>query len=199
MLTYLPRDFYSSHGSVLITTQDSSLATKVKHNLPLKTFKEDEGSAMLLKYLERPKPENDPEREIAQEISGLVGGLPVAISHVAGYVAYSQCSLTELLEIFKQRRRHIGSATSEDDDLPASFRQASFSYDETLSMVWNVTLRELTSDARDLTYILAYLNCEAVPESMLCAVHPEPSLEFLDAREEIRCVLSISGHFSDCC
>ena len=190
-LQYLPRGFDSSYGSIIITTQDSSLATKVKYDLPLKTFKDDEGSAMLLKYLDRPKPENDSEREIAQELSGLVGGLPVAISHVAGYVAYSQCSLTELLEVLKQSRRHIGAATSEDDDLPATFQQASLGYDETLSMVWNVTLRELTSDARGLTYILAYLNCEAVPESMLCTVQPESFLKFFDSKEEIRCVLPI--------
>ena len=56
---------------------------------------------MLLQYLERPDPKKDPERDLAQQISGLVGGLPVAISHVAGYVAYSECSLSELLEIFK--------------------------------------------------------------------------------------------------
>ena len=158
----------------------------MNHNLHLETFGEEDGSTMLLQYLERRDPKKDPERELARQISGLVGGLPVAISHVAGYVSYSECSLAELLEIFKQRRRHTGAATSEDDDLPASFRQASFSYDETLAMVWNVTLRELSTDARDLTYILAYLNCEAVPESMLCAVHPEPFLEFLDSREKIR-------------
>lgn len=63
---------------------------------------------MLLQDLERPDPRKDPERDLAQQISGLVGGLPVAISHVAGYVAYSECSLSELLEIFKQRRRHTG-------------------------------------------------------------------------------------------
>ena len=187
VLQYLPHNFYHrSCGSVLITTQDAGLATKVNHSLLLETFGQEDGSIMLLQYLERPNPKHHPERSLAEEISALVGGLPVAISHVAGYVAYSQCSLSELLEIFKQRRRHTGAAVTEDDDLPASFRQASFSYDETLAMVWNVTLRELSADARDLTYILAYLNCEAVPESMLSAVHPEPSLEFLDAREKIR-------------
>ena len=158
----------------------------MNHNLQLEAFGVEDGSAMLLQYLDRPDPKNDPEQGLAQEISGLVGGLPVAISHVAGYVAYSQCSLFELLEIFKQRRRHTGAAINEDDDLPASFRQASFSYDDTLAMVWNITLRELSADARDLTYILAYLNCEAVPEYMLCAVHPEHILEFLDSRESIR-------------
>ena len=158
----------------------------MNYNLQLETFGVEDTSAMMLQYLDRLDPKNDPEQRLAQEISGLVGGLPVAISHVAGYVAYSQCSLFELLEIFKQRRRHTGAAISEDDDLPASFGQASFSYDDTLAMEWNVTLRELPADARDLTYILAYLNCEAVPESMLCAVHPEHILEFLDSRESIR-------------
>ena len=187
VLQYLPHNFYHrSRGSVLVTTQDPDLATKVNHSLLLETFGEEDGSIMLLQYLERPNPKHHPERSLAVEISALVGGLPVAISHVAGYIAYSQCSLSELLEIFKQRRRHTGAAITEDDDLPASFRQASFSYDETLAMVWNVTLRELSADARDLTYILAYLNSEAVPESMLSAVHPEPYLEFLDAREKIR-------------
>ena len=186
VLSYLPRDFYHSNGSVIVTTQLSNFATNVNHDLPLKTFGEEDGSTMLLQFLGRPNPRNDPERALAQEISGLVGGLPVAISHVAGYVAYSECTLSELLEIFKQRRRHTGVATSEDDDLPASFRQASFSYDDTLAMVWNITLRELPSDARDLIFILAYLNCEAVPESMLCAVHQESFLEFLDSREKIR-------------
>ncbi|KAL9043636.1 MAG: hypothetical protein Q9214_003184, partial [Letrouitia sp. 1 TL-2023] len=186
VVQYLPQDFHHSRGSVIVTTQISSFATKVNHNLLLETFGEEDGSCMLLQYLDRRDPGSDKERAVAQEISGLVGGLPVALSHVAGLAAYSECTLSELLEIFKQRRRHTGAATSEDDDLPASFRQASYSYDETLAMVWNVTLRELSGDARDLIYILAYLNCEAIPESMLCDIHTESFLEFLDCREMIR-------------
>jgi hypothetical protein len=112
----------------------------------------------------------------------------VAIAHVAGYISYSQCPLDELLEIFKQRRIATGLATDETDDLPASFRQASFSYDETLAVVSHVTLRELPSDSQNLVYILAYLNCEAVPESMLFRVHSDPSLDFLDSREHMRLV-----------
>lgn len=53
-------------------------------------------------------------------------------------------------------------------------------------MVWNVTLRELTIDARDMIYILAYLNCEAILESMLFDVHQERFLDFLDSRGIIR-------------
>ena len=131
-------------------------------------------------------PDSDPDNEIAKEISGLVGGLPVAIVHVAGYANYTRIQLADLLEIFKQRRIHAGVAVTEDDDLPASFRRSAFSYDETLSIVWNIALRELSKDAQDLIHILAFPDCEAVKESILCAVHPEPSLEFLDSRERIR-------------
>ena len=186
VLEYLPREFSHSRGSVLVTTQDPDLGPKVKHRLALGTFGEDEGSDMLVQYLDRASGKTCHDKGTARSISGLVGGLPVAISHVAGYVAYSRCSLEELLEIFKQRRRHVGVATTEDDDLPASFRQSSFSYDETMSVVWNVTLRELPNDSQNLCQILAYLNSEAVPESILCAIHREHFLEFLDSRESIR-------------
>ena len=53
-------------------------------------------------------------------------------------------------------------------------------------MVWNVTLRELPIDARDMIYILAYLICKAIPESMLFDVHQERFLDFLDSREILR-------------
>jgi tetratricopeptide (TPR) repeat protein len=184
---YLPARFSSSSkGSVILTTQVETVATKCQIQIPLNTFDEEEGSRMLLQYLPQGGPFEESDTAIAREISGLVGGLPVAIAHVAGYVSYSQCSLEDLLEIFKQRRRHTGDATTEEDDLPASFRQAAFSYDETLSVVWNVTLRELPNDSQNLMYILAFLNCDAVPEDMLCAVHQEEFLEFLDVREKIR-------------
>jgi hypothetical protein len=70
--------------------------------------------------------------------------------------------------------------------LPASFREASFSYDETLIMVWEVMLRELTQGARDVLGIMACLNSAYVPQKMLWGVHEDLSLQFLDIREKIR-------------
>ena len=98
---YLPQDFYHSRGSIIVTAQISSFATKVNHNLPLQTFGIENGSNMLLRYLNRSNTTNDSERFMAHEISGVVDGLPLALSHVAGLVAYSECTLSELLEIFK--------------------------------------------------------------------------------------------------
>lgn len=139
---------------------------------------------MLLRYLGRDI-RTDPEKHLASEISAFVGGLPVAIAQVAGCVIYSEYTLEELIECFRQYRKRTGAATDEADDLPIDFRQASFSYDEMLAMVWDVTLRELTPGARDVLNILAYLNCEAVPRKMLWTVHEDPLLKFLDSRERI--------------
>lgn len=140
---------------------------------------------MLLRYLGRDE-ETDTERRLAEEISVFVGGLPVAIAHVAGYLGYSEYSLEEMIETFRQWRRRTGTATSEEDDLPISFRKASFSYDETLAMVWSVTLRELSKDSSDVMNVLAYLNGEAIPETMLWRVHEDPNLHFPDKRESNR-------------
>ena len=145
----------------------------------------DTGAVMLLNYLKKDLADLE-QRELAKELSSFVGGLPIAIAHVAGYADYSDYSLEELLEIFRDWRKVVGVATDEADDLPAAFRQAAFSYDDTLAMVYTVTLRELNRDAQDLMNILAYLNCDAVPESMIWGLHEEAELAFLDSREKMR-------------
>ena len=71
---------------------------------------------MLLRYLGRDV-RTDPEKNLAIEVSAFVGGLPVAIAQVAGFVSYSQVSLAELIETFRQWRKRTRVATNEADDL----------------------------------------------------------------------------------
>jgi len=184
---YLPDALGRSRGSVLITSQTESLIEPSRNvtKFRLEPLNQRAGSEMLLSYLGRDL-KKDPEKHLAKEISAFVGGLPVAIAHIAGYITFSQIELDELIETFRQWRKRTGVATDEADDLLVSFRKASFSYDETLTMVWEVTLRELYEDARDVLNILAHLNCEAVPQKMLWSMHEDPSLQFLDIREGIR-------------
>jgi len=184
---FLPNALKDSNGSVLITAQAERIIEPSRNvtKFRLSPLSQQTGSEMLLSYLGR-NTIDQPEKVLAKEISLFVGGLPVAIAHVAGYVAFSEITLEELIEMFRQWRKRTGIATHEADDLPSSFMEASFSYDETLAMVWDVTLRELGEDARNLLNILAHLNCEAVPQRMFSGMHEDPSLEFLDLREPIR-------------
>jgi hypothetical protein len=183
----MPTSLRRTRGSVLVTTQHEELLPRALNNTriridPLTSL---QGSDMLLRYLGRDA-RTDPESLLAKEISAFVGGLPVAIAHVAGYVSFSDITLEELIETFREWRKRTGAATDEADDLPAAFREASFSYEGTLAMVWEVTLRELSQDARNVMNILAYLNCDMVPKTMLWGMHEDPILHFLDSREKIR-------------
>lgn len=184
---YMPNSLRRTTGSVLITTQNERVLPHAPNNtrIQIHPLTTQQGSDMLLRYLGRDA-RTDPERLLAQEISAFVGGLPVAIAHMAGYVGFSDITLEELIETFREWRKRTGAATDEADDLPSTFREASFSYDGTLAMVWEVTLRELTQDARDVLNILAYLNCSSVPRAMLWGMHEDPILHFLDIRERIR-------------
>ena len=183
----MPDSLQRTRGSVLITSQAEDLLPQADNvtKIRLDPFNQQNGSEMLLRYLGRDV-KADPERYLAREISAFVGGLAVAIAHVAGYVAYAEYSLKELIEIFRQWRKRTGMATDEADDLPVAFREAAFSYEGTLAMVQEVTLRELTESARDVLNILAYLNCSSVPQNMLWGMHDDPSLQFLNLIEKIR-------------
>lgn len=184
---YIPSFFQRSNGSILITTQNAKLLAPAANitMFRMNPLSQQSGSQMLLRYLERDV-DNDPEKHLARDISVFVGGLPVAIAHVAGYVGYSGYSLEELIETFREWRKRAGVATDEADDLPATFREASFSYEGALTMVWEVTLRELPHDARNVLNILAYLNCASVPQDMIWSIHADPILRFLDSREKLR-------------
>lgn len=184
---YLPNELQQTNGSVLITTQTQDFLRPSKNvtNMRLNTLSSDAGCDMLLRYLDRDV-KTDPERHLAKEISIFLGGLPVAIAHAAGYIGYSNYTLEELIETFQEWRKRAGVATDEADDLPASFREAAVGYDDTLAMVWNITLRELSSDCTDVMNLLSYLNCEAIPERIIWGVHQDPILDFLDSREKVR-------------
>ena len=185
---YMPNSLADSNGSVLLTTQHPHQFLPEAKNvtrLRLEPVSQNAGADMLMKYLARDI-RTDPEKHLAKEISARVGGLPVAIGHVAGYVGFSGYSLEELIETFREWRKTSGVATDEADDLPVSFLEDSFSYDAALAMVWEVTLRELTEDARRLMNILAYLSPASVPQDMIWRVHEDDSLRFLDSREKQR-------------
>ena len=187
---YMPNSFQNTKGSILVTTRTAENFLFKARNFPrlkLEPLSRQAGADVLLKFLGRDV-RTDAERHLAREISSFVGGLPVALAQVAGYVAFSESTLEELIEIFQQWRRRAGVATMEDDDLPPAFREAAFSYEDTMQMVWAVTLRELSEDARSVLNILAYLDCTSVPQDMLWRIHEDETLQFMDTREKIRSV-----------
>lgn len=186
ILEYLPTDPLKTNGSILITARKSNLnaLSMLKcQSLELGALTLDEGRQLLLLSMQ---PDLDhrqlrihPEYKLAGEIASLAERLPLALAHIAGYLQVSKCTLTDFVQLWNERRRHTKGLAPQDSPL-------SLSTDRALETVWNIGLREVTFDARELLDILAFLDSETIQRSLLVGEHEEPSLDFLHSEQSFR-------------
>lgn len=109
----------------------------------------------------------------ASEIVDIVGGLPLAITTISGYVDKTS-TMAEFLDDLKR-----SNAIWRDTGL-----NAVQGYERTLGTVFKLGLNNLTPLSRKLLNILAFLNADGIPESMLVCEHDDPELKFLNNRTE---------------
>lgn len=176
---YLPTET-EARGSVIVTTQRprSQRITKDFYNIELLSFDEETGAQSLFKYLER-EPTDEAESNLARETSAIVGGLPLAIATIGGYIKESESSVEEFLQIMKR------SSNAWEDTQHTKLKH----YERTLGTVFNIALSELEKypAARKLIDILAFLNPVGQPLKFRC-VHsfsfrvPAASLRSKDSR-----------------
>lgn len=191
---YLPTDPLKTNGSILITARKPNLKalSRLKYqSLELGALTLDEGRELLLLSmqpdLDHRQLKSHPEYKLAGEIASLAERLPLALAHIAGYLQVSKCTLTDFVQLWNERRRHTKGLASQDSPL-------SLSTDRALETVWNIGLREVTIDARELLDILAFLDSETIQRGLLVGEHEEPSLDFLHSDQSFR--LGYSGSSS---
>lgn len=126
------------------------------------------GAEMLFKYLGR-SASSDKEHATAQEISKVVGGLPLAIAAIAGYVQ-SNHTLEEFLASFNQSSGFWRSAKT-----PALGQ-----YERTLSTVFECALHDLDDDTLQFLRTLSLLNPDGVPQELLRLKHPPDQMKIFD-------------------
>lgn len=184
---YLPTRLHDTCGSILITSRSSDCIESgvMPHCQPLelKAWTLEESRSFLLNSMQGYSQTKDltqhPEYNIAGVISKEAEGLPLALSHIAGYVQVSECTLTDFVQLWNERRRHTKSSSSTPES-------SMLSTDKTLEAVWNIGLREVTIDARELLNILAFLDSDNIQRKLLVGEHEEPSLDFLHSDQSFR-------------
>ena len=129
--------------------------------MPLGPLPADIGSQLLFKIYEK-TPKDGLEESTAHEISTWVGGLPVAIVTLAGYMKGSSSSPAELFASLKRSSK--------------SWRRQHPELRLDLAIVFNIALGELSENARHLVDFLAYLNLDHVSEELLTSPHSLPTL-----------------------
>ena len=181
---YLPLDLHNTQGSVLLTARNCELINSAECQImELGALSLDEGRQMLLlstqPSLDLDHLRSHPEYKLAGEIASLAEKLPLALAHIAGYIQVSGCTLTDFVQLWNERRRSTRGSTHMASPLLLST-------DKALETVWNIGLREVTSDARELLNILAFLDSEMIQRKLLVGEHREPSLDFLHSDQAFR-------------
>lgn len=184
---YIPTNSERTSGSILITSRKSDIVDPIVmpqcQLLELKALTLEESRLFLLccmnPRLQDKELSSHPEYNIAGVIAKEAEGLPLALSHIAGYVQVSECTLTDFVQLWNERRRHMRSSNISANSLMLST-------DKALETVWTIGLREVTIDARELLNILAFLDSDCIQRKLLVGEHEEPLLDFLHSGQSFR-------------
>ncbi|KAI1123776.1 P-loop containing nucleoside triphosphate hydrolase protein [Nemania abortiva] len=181
---YVPENL--NGGSIIITTQHAHISpiTNDFRKLELQPMGSESGSSLFFKVLGRDAKDED-EESTAYQICDWVGGLPLAIVTVAGYLSRSSSSAAEILT--NLRRSSLIWANS-------SIRRPPGNYEKSLATVFDLALSHLSPNSIHLLQILAFLSPDGIPEDLLRRPHEIPSLAFLNDEDEYLSVREDLGH-----
>lgn len=146
----------NAHGSILLTTRDFNAAHSfASASFHVQPFDDDTGSDVLLHLvgLDTKLPSN---QEKAREITRALGGLPLALNQIGGFILQRKCPLQDFLPLYERNSARIDS------------RKTGFSdYDHTLSTVWEMSFSKLSEDPRELLNLLVFFQPDAIHELVL--------------------------------
>jgi hypothetical protein len=146
----------NSQGSVLVTTRDFNAVYNLTlagyHVLP---FDDAAGSDVLLKLagLNAQLPSN---KKNSQAISQALGGLPLALAQIGGFISKRKIPLHEFLPLYERHSTAIDSKKIGVGD-----------YDHTLSTVWEMSLTKLSGGASKLLNLLTFFEPDTIHELVL--------------------------------
>ncbi|PYI30284.1 tetratricopeptide repeat domain-containing protein [Aspergillus indologenus CBS 114.80] len=171
-------------GSVLITSRDPlamSMFTRRPSGLGLGPLSQKDSLA-LFNHLTTIF--NEPEDTTARQISDALGGIPLAISQMAGIIRRQDLTLSEFLELYTDQEEHASLYETKFDTNMITYRHS-------LATVW--TFEKLKPQARQLLEVIAFLDPDLIREDLLmqaagkmsCESAPYKKSTFIDARSDL--------------
>jgi hypothetical protein len=151
-------------GSILVTSRDplaKSMFTRRPSGLDLGPLTQQD-SLSLLNNLTSIFNEDD----TAQRISHALGGVPLAISQMAGIIRRQDLTLSEFFELYTDHEEHVSLYETKFDTSLVTYRHS-------LSTVW--AFEKLKPQARQLLELISFLDPDVFGEDLLM----EASVELL--------------------
>jgi hypothetical protein len=153
-------------GSILITSRDplaKSMFTRRSSGLDLGPLTQQD-SLSLFNHLTTVS--NEPEDNTARQISEALGGVPLAISQMAGIIRRQDLTLSEFFELYTDHEEHASLYETKFDTNLITYRHS-------LSTVW--AFEKLKPQARQLLELISFLDPDFIGEDLLM----EASVELL--------------------
>jgi hypothetical protein len=157
---------YDGPGSVLITSRSPFSWTS---SLPLRPFTSDEATGFLLKLTGIEA--SAEARKAVIEVSQRLGGLPLALTQMAGIILHKQLSFDGFLDSYNERRSQqelLQLSAGELITKPAG-------YEHTVASVWAF---ENLSHGQGLLNVVSMLDPDGIPESLLTSQPSTIDLQF---------------------
>ena len=148
-------------GSILVTSRNHQAKTphyRMMDGMDLPQLSKEDGGELLLKLTWR---ENDPEEQkLAPVVTEMIGGYPLALTHLAGKINRQSLSFADILARYEEEETH-------DDLFSGPSRK---DYNHTLLSVWDLEKLEHSSGLLD---VIAFLDPVGIPEVYLETVRGE--------------------------
>ncbi|KAK4221160.1 hypothetical protein QBC38DRAFT_461780 [Podospora fimiseda] len=146
----------SNRGSIILTTRSPAEASKRAANvLSLESFAPDTRTD-ILRSLTGTDYTNDEEKGAALAVCELIGGLPLAMVQISGFIRDRGYSYTEFLRIYEKSADRVFAKS----DRPVE-------YDHTLLTTWEISLQNLSDEAARLQNLLSCFDPDLILERLI--------------------------------
>ncbi|KAL5344308.1 hypothetical protein ACLOAV_010737 [Pseudogymnoascus australis] len=153
-------------GSILVTSRDplaKNMFTSRSLGLDLGPLTQQD-SLTLFNHLTSIS--NEPEGDTARQISDALGGVPLAISQMAGIIRRQDLTLSEFFELYTDHEEHASLYETKFDTNLVTYRHS-------LATVW--AFEKLKPQSRQLLELISFLDPDVIGEDLLM----EASVELL--------------------
>lgn len=146
----------NAHGSILITTRNFNAAhSPASAGWQVRPFDDATGSTVLLNLvgldftLQR-------NQEKATAITQTLGGLPLALNQIGGFIAQRKLPLQDFLPLYERNAAKIDTRKTGLSD-----------YEHTISTVWEMSIGDVAGNSHHLLNLLAFFDPDAIHELIL--------------------------------
>lgn len=145
-----------SLGQLIVTSRDPTIGFgAASSKIQLQPFDQDHGMEAILNLLGKASA-SDVERSSARDITEALGGLPLAITQISGFIAQQKLSMSGFLPLYERNAAKINRrnvAGHQDEHI--------------LSTVWAIAIQTMTSEPRHIQSLLAFFDPDKIQESIL--------------------------------